>query len=351
MRTVCLIASLLLVTTASSAAPLSDVRVDVIEDAPLEDVLRRLQERHGLDYVVSDTLLAEADNVRVRLTDVPLDVALRAICAACGLDLEIYDTVLVILPRGLQPRSEQPQRPPALPVVPARPNQDRPSRRSPAQPLEEDLLQALGDVVEVDLENARLRLSEAGLLRDFYVPGPEEDGAGRRSSRLRTALTRLTEGNRVALQYRQEGTRAVIWDLVGGTRVQEPLHPLMRQPRRAQSDQEAPDTPPAPAPGADPLPGPQPTEGGEPSPAGQPVLPEGTVRGRLTAVDGDRVDITDGDGNVISCYVPSPDPTRPERRARTQRSIQDLEVGANLILVYEAEDGRRIITGLIHDDR
>src|SRR5687768_7667755 len=82
----------------AAPGPLADVKVDVIEDAqPVRDVLRRLEERHGLNYVVSEQVLARAGTVTVRLRGIPLDVALEAICSAAGLSCELRGPLVVIV--------------------------------------------------------------------------------------------------------------------------------------------------------------------------------------------------------------------------------------------------------------
>lgn len=136
---------------SAEPGPLSQVLVDVSEDAqPVRDVLRRLEQRHGLNYVVSEQVLARAGTVTVRLKQVPLDIALEAICSAAGLACEVRGPVITILPKA-------PGTGPALPVVEegllpdSDPPRDLTTDAGPPPSISPDDMTAVGKLEEVDL--------------------------------------------------------------------------------------------------------------------------------------------------------------------------------------------------------
>ncbi|HBP16736.1 MAG TPA: hypothetical protein DEA08_02945, partial [Planctomycetes bacterium] len=226
-------------------APLSETMVDVSADRePVRDVLRRLEGRHGLNYVVSEEVLAGAGSVTVRLKQVPLEDALQAICAACGLSLEIRGRILVILPRetrrllppvrksggsSLVPKKGES---PSSVEAPRRPAQPRRPLRA-ANSGKRELARAVGTVIEVDRKNRLLRVDVDGLKRDFYFIPPEGSGVAQ-TARLEGAMARLAKGHRVALEYCREGRRSLVVSLVGGDEVRDKRLAVARKPARAR---------------------------------------------------------------------------------------------------------------------
>lgn len=288
------------VVAAVAAPDLSEITVDVVaEERPVRDVLQDLQVRHGLNYVVSQRTLEDAGLVNVQLKQVPLDAALQAICSACGLNLEINGPILVILPKTQAPRlpevttgvlrkgaNQQPVRPrrPAPPATTSSPETAPP----PAVGARE--LMAVGDVVEVDLPNRRLRLVVDGAKRDFYLPPVDRPDPKLQTARLGQALAKLKKGHRVALLYELEGARSLLTNLIGGTKVADAEVPgrttrgretAPRQPKKVKRP------PPAPQPGT------------RTAPESE-NLPEGVLAGRFVSRDGEEIRIRRADGEVLT---------------------------------------------------
>ena len=71
-RAILFVGAVLLTGTAfAGPTPLSEIEVDLVEEAqPVRDVLRRLQAKHGLNYVVSEEVLRGAGSVTVHLKQV-----------------------------------------------------------------------------------------------------------------------------------------------------------------------------------------------------------------------------------------------------------------------------------------
>lgn len=355
-----LLIGLLLAGTAAPAlaAPnqLREVVVDVqAEGEPVRDVLRRLEREHGLNYVVSEAALAEAGAVTVRFKQVPLDFALEAICSAAGLSMEVRGPILVILPKpaDARPRLPEvdegilppgaaakrfvPERPPAPAAGPAEPRRATGSTgapaRSPASRSSEGQgdAMAVGDVLEVDLPNRRLQLRVDGLKRDFYLPPAEEVGPQNQTARLARALATLEQGNRVALLYRNEAPgRAEITNLIGGGKVTEPEAAF--QPRRPVARRGGERPPPAPA-------------SARTAPEAE-QLPEGVLAGRFAGREGEEVKVVRGDGEVVTCLLPSAEDA--ERREKVIEVVDGLAKDARVFLTYEVIDGKLWIrdTGL-----
>lgn len=329
----------------AAPGPLSQVSVDVLEDdQPVRDVLRRLEERHGLNYVVSEQVLARAGTVTVRLKQVPLDIALEAICSAAGLACEVRGPVITILPKA-------PGTGPALPrvdegLVPdSSPPRDLTTDAGPPPPLAPDDLTAVGRLEEVDLDNRRMQLRIDGTKIDFYLPA-SGTGDAFQAMRLESAISTLKPGARVALLYRRDGNRSVVTALIGGTRPPRTARARPAKPEPApaekpveqartdlrQADAGGPTAPEVPA--AD-----------EANAVGVP-MPEGTLIGRLVGREGDVVRVRRGDGEVIALEVP-PAATDSERHDRVLAAIDAMEPEGQIVVVYETVGDKKVIVGTI----
>lgn len=350
----CVVAAVALAFVAPAGAapgPLSEVLVDVAEDAqPVRDVLRRLEQRHGLNYVVSEQVLARAGTVTVRLKQVPLDTALESICSAAGLACEVRGPVITILPKA-------PGAGPALPVadeglVPdSSPPRDLTTDAGPPLTLDPDDMTAVGRLEEVDLEDRRMQLRIDGTKVDFYLPGGGKDAF--QAMRLEKAIATLKPGARVALLYRRDGDRSVVTALIGGTRP-----PRAARPRPASSDREEQPAPrgeqaqtdlrrgdgPPPAPEVPPAEAPR-KDAGAPMP-----MPEGTLIGKLVGREGEVVRVRRGDGEVIALRVP-PEGGDAERRERVIAAIDTMEPEGQIVVVYETVGEEKVIVGTITTTR
>ncbi|MCO5171686.1 MAG: hypothetical protein M9894_35735 [Planctomycetes bacterium] len=334
-------------TPALARGPLSDLVVDVAEDAqPVRDVLRRLEQRHGLNYVVSEEVLARAGTVTVRLKQVPLDVALESICSAAGLACEVRGPVIVIVPK-------EPGAPAPLPrvqegVLPdRRPPEDPTTDLPPARAGREDLT-AIGKLEEVDLDERRLQLRIDGTKVDFYLPrqGQGADDA-LQALRLEQAIAGLKPGARVALLYRRDAGRSVVTALIGGTRPAP--RPATARPAAAPREEGPRDLRRADAPRPTP-----PPEKPAPAPTPQPApdevpLPEGTLAGRFVEREGDAVRIRRGDGVVVTLALPPAEPA--DRRERVVAAIDALEPDAQLFVIYEVVGEAKVIVGTLTQTR
>lgn len=333
--------ALIAISTAWGQTQLSEVVVDVEEQGQkLIDVLRKLQQDHGLNYAVAHTTLEEAGLVSVSLKQVPLDVALESILSACNLNLEIRGTVLVILPRGVEP---QPQRLPS--VSHGVPEQGPPTRSypdaPPTSPDDPPLSEAIGTTQEIDLEDKRLRVRVDGVSRDFFLPS----GSAMLAERLKGSIMRLKPGEPIHLLYEAHGTRPVIKALIGGAYAGEET----RRQAQARSGRTHPE--------------PRTDENvvGSPSEETRAASPRSTARNRTTASEGDAetvetplvgkfVGIGGGvikvkrvDGEIISCLLP----TEREKRDRCEAAFTGLEQGERVILVCYESEGRRMIRDFI----
>lgn len=320
---------------ARAAPDPAPVTVDVVAEAePMRDVLRRLQQEHGLNYVVSEDALAVAKKVTVHLEGVPLSDAVQAICAAVGLAIEVQGPILVIVPReftrrlpevreGLPDAQEQGSRPQVAkqptgrPLPPVR----RPGPRPANLPVE---LMATGDVLEVDLPNRRLQLGAGGVKRDFYLPGEHEADPYQRSARLGQALMTLAPGSRVALLYRREGDRSVITNLIGGDRVGSDTAAYAPRPAHPQRD-AARRPPPAP-------------RGTRTAPEAT-QMPDGVLVGRYAGRDGELIKVRLPNDEIQVCSLPPAEDA--ERRKKVLAVIEKLEDGARVLFRYEVVDGQR----------
>lgn len=336
----------LLALPAFAAPGLGDVKVDVLEDAqPVRDVLRRLEERHGLNYVVSEEVLARAGTVTVRLRGVPLDVALESICSAAGLACELRGPVIVIIPK-------EPGARPALPrvdagVIPERRN-DPTSDVPPPPSAAAEPMQAVGRIEEIDLEERRLQLRIDGTKMDFYLPAAGDDGdPSLQASRLESAVSTLRPGARVALLYRRENGRSVITDLIGGTSSRS------RAPRAAmprEGEEQRVETPLTPTTPAMPPPGPMPAGTPDVPPASEGEVEQLAEGGVLTGRFVDRVEetvrIKRADEVVISLQLP-PVVEGSDRRERVLQAIGALKPNDRIFVTYEAAGEAKVITGTI----
>lgn len=338
-----LLACLFLAGPALATPDLSEVRVDVNEDAqPVRDVLHRLETKHGLNYVVSEQVLAQAGTVTVHLKQVPLDDALQAICAACGLSLQIRGTILVMLPQAATPPPNLPhaeegllkkgaRREPLPPVAPdpAPPARERPTRR----PADDAGRMMVGTVSQVDVKNGRLQLDTGGVKRDLFLPQDSD----MQSARLQLALRRMKPGFRVALLYHQDGARAVVTDLIGGDEVREPVVPGRGGPRRRSRELRL-----DPAPRAK-----QPQPKDRPAPGSAQGATDGVLVGRLVRREGNQVLIKRGDGTVVSCDLPEDE----ELRTKVESVLGPLKEGAKLYMTHEKKDGKIVLTGGLSEIR
>ena len=352
---------LLVLALPAHASPrdLAEVEVDVSEEGqPLRAVLERLEEAHGLNYVVSQRALDQAGPVTVRLRGVSLDVALEAICAACGLEVEFRGPVIVIVPREAGGSStdrrettrNEPRRDGLLAREPE-PRTEPTPRTTPELPdLGVSNRQAVGDVVEVDLEEGRLRMRASGALRDFYAPAEAAEFA--QAERLRAALARLRLGDRVALLYRRIDGRSVITDLVGGTRLSErPAFdetPRERRGERAQPPQPTPEPETQPETQPDPAQPTTPEPTPEPTPVRRPAIleSEGVISGRFVERAGEEVVVRLDSGEEVVVYMPGREGNR-ERWDLLDEAIGGLRADARVLFVCESVEGRVVITNSI----
>jgi len=359
----------------AAPGPLSEVIVDVLEEgAPIRDVLRRLEERHGLNWLAADDALDRAGLVTVRLRKVPLDVALDAICAACGLAIEPRGSILII-------RSRPDGAPPPLPRVQEglAPRDDgRPRLPAPDAPvggdrIELEDLQASGRLVELDLEGKRVQLSIEGTRVDFVVraiPGQQLQ-----VTRLGSALHTLRKGSRVALLYRRDGDDNVITGIVGrtdphyGRRPERVTTPPPAGMPRGEGDVAAPSslTPtPLARTGEEagepeeelPLqPAPRPLT---PKPRPQVLVPDGALAGTFVARAGEVVQVRLATAQVVELRLPpevaadadAATTAMAERRAKVLAAIDLLRAEDKIALTYEElPDGTRVITNTITQSR
>ena len=390
MRTLPLAAWLLACAALGAlAAPnqLSEVVVTVEEDAqPLVDVLRRLERRHGLNYVISQEALQTAGTVTVHLKDVPLDVALESICSACGLTLEIRGPVLVIVPKGAAGAAVVPRLDTGVPP-PALVEREQARQRGVKSDAEEpDLSQADGKLLLVDRADRRLVLQVDGVKRDFYLPSQDDPQLpGMQVAALEQALGTLRPGTRIVILYRRDPTRPVVTSLVGGayTGTQEARErerrARERRARQAEAKGEAaavgtPATGPAPvletaepaAHAAAEAPPPagevkvapaNPAAGRDAAPEmgarnGAPTVEEGIVGGKFVSLEGEVITLERAsDGKPVTCLLPRDDPAKGDRRQRVQETLTGLAKGATLYLTYEELEGQRYVTNTITESR
>ncbi|MGE0707904.1 MAG: hypothetical protein AB7N76_14410 [Planctomycetota bacterium] len=331
---------------ARAGGPLSEVTVEVQEDSqPVRDVLRRLEAQHGLNYVVSEETLANAGTVTVHLKQVPLDDALHAICAACGLSLEIRGRILILLPREGTRRAALP--PVRDGVVPSEGQRDGGAKATPRSSLRVESMRAVGEVLEVDRPNGRLRLSVDGLKRDFYLPEPRP-GEQAALARLEGAMARLAKGHRVALEYRREEHRAVIMNLVGGDKVRGKHEALAARPTSEGKDgKEEPAAKPEPKKGRLEVEGSKRGAGARTAPEGAGALPDGVLVGNFVSYAEGVVKVRRGDGEVISLGLISD----PEQRAKTVATLEKLKPDAKVIFMLGEEGGQQVVKGGITDAR
>lgn len=360
----------------AAPGPLSEVIVDVLEEgAPIRDVLRRLEERHGLNWLAADDALDRAGLVTVRLRRVPLDVALEAICAACGLAIEPRGSILII-------RSRADGAPPPLPRVQEglAPSDDgRPRLPAPDAPvggdrIELEDLQASGRLVELDLAAKRVQLSIEGTRVDFIVraiPGQQLQ-----VSRLGSALHTLRKGSRVALLYRRDGDDNVITGIVGrtdphyGRRPERVTTPPPAGMPRGEGEVAAPSSltptgqaPTTLAPAEEPeeelplQPAPRPLT---PKPRPPVLVPDGALAGSFVARIGDLVQVKLATGQIVDLRLPPSAPAdadaattaMAERRAKVLAAIDQLREDDKIALTYEEQDdGTRVITNTITQSR
>jgi hypothetical protein len=357
MKHVALLTCVVFLAPPALAAPdLSEVIVDVKEDQqPVREVLRRLQLQHGLNYVVSEQVLAQAGTVTVQLSQVPLDDALAAICAACGLELSFRGSILVMLPSGgrpLLPKADVGLLPRGAsrdgPIKPVgrdaflsskrarTPVAKTPVATGPAGDGQSSMM--VGTVGEVDMEKGRLQLKADGVKRDFYLAAGEEGEHSIRYDKLRRAFSTMKPGHRVALLYTREGNRSVVTNLIGGDKVRESQIPTNGDRRRRRARGPAPlrAGPPAASPGAKPVPA-KPRR----------VLPEGVLAGRFVSNENGVVKIKRADGKVIECVLPTDD--KPARD-KLEKVIASLKVDSQVFMTYKADSaGKLVIRGGISE--
>jgi hypothetical protein len=325
---------------AMAGGPLSEIVVDVQEDAqPVRDVLRRLESKHGLNYVVSEEVLARAGTVTVRLKKVPLEDALHAITSACGLTLEIRGTILILLPKaslrpalpavreGTFPKGRDTARrkfvPDARRTPAARGKADRAPRAS-----SQDLARAVGTVLEVDRTNRRLLLNASGLKRDFYLPD-SLPGNHAHLARLESALGHLVKGHRVALEYRRGKHKSFIVNLVGGDQVRDNRLAVSRRKKGAKNDKGVK------APGRSRI-------EGRPNPKTAPEgvdMPESVLAGRFLSYKDGVAKVKRGDGEVVEVSLPK----EAERAARVKAVLEVLEADSQVFFIYATEDGKLVV--------
>jgi hypothetical protein len=259
-----LAASLSLVAKAqdreSSSRPPARLTITA-EGEPLLSVLKRLCAQQGYNFVADDAALQRAGKVWLSLADVTFDEALDAICETYGLEgrvrgLDAHPIVVIRLQRNERAASAnddldpQPRESPR--GHPARPGTNRflegsgsvapkleraPAPQAPEPPVPVLVPSAPAPVVTSAPTNApaaaerapsaivvglvldvgadRLTLKETkGDPREYVVPAAESDPL--RNERLTRGLAHLKKGDRVALEFRADGGRSVITNLVGG---------------------------------------------------------------------------------------------------------------------------------------
>ncbi|MCA8924076.1 MAG: STN domain-containing protein [Planctomycetes bacterium] len=335
-----LVIALLAISTAWGQSQLSEVVVDVEEQGQkLIDVLRKLQQEHGLNYAVSHATLEEAGLVSVSLKQVPLDVALESILSACDLNLEIRGTVLVILPRGVKPAERLPSVPTGLPkeAPPTRSYPDAP----PTSPDDPPLSEAIGVTQEIDLEDKRLRIRVDGVARDFFLPA----GNALLTERLKGSIMRLKPGEPIHVLYEPDGTRPVIRALIGGAYAGEETRRQAQQrptrPVKPRKDENVVGSPSAETRAATPR---STGRNRTTAPEGGAETIEAPIVGTFVGVGGGVVKIKRADGEVFSCLMPADD---ADAREKCEAAFRDLEPGVRVILVCHELEGRRVIRDYI----
>ncbi|MBL4848780.1 MAG: hypothetical protein JKY65_24935 [Planctomycetes bacterium] len=336
----------LLTAPACFAAPekaLSEVMVDVEADArPVQEVLRKLERDHGLNYVVAQRVLEKAGLVNVHLRRVSLEDALHAICTACGLKLQIRGRILILLPVGdsrpvpapvRRPRTAPEQdtaRPTARPVR----STDFSTRPTRARRKRTNLARAVGEVLSVDVKAGRLQLDTDGLKVDFYAPSINEVADPARAARMRSTLARLEVGHQVALEYQSLKGRLIIESLVGGTKVRVQGSGFVRR-RPAGSAKAKPVVRRNKKGGVtgsrNPLQAPESTT----------AIPNGVLTGSFVDFAGERARVKRGDGEIVSVYVPSGGDA--DLRAKIVKVLEALKPGARVFFLYEGLNGRMIL--------
>ncbi|MEZ6185140.1 MAG: STN domain-containing protein [Planctomycetota bacterium] len=331
-----LLTALALTPVWAQAQQLSEVVVDVDEqEQKLIDVLRRLQQDHGLNYAVAHSTLEDAGLVSVSLKQVPLDVALESILAACNLNLEIRGTVLVILPRGVEPEHRLPVVSHGLPQE-RPPTENYPDAPADTADSERALSEAIGTTLEVDGEDGRLRIRVDGVSRDFFLP----KGDALLSQRLKGSILRLKPGEPIHLLYEADGKRPVIRALIGGayageeTRRQAQARP--ERPTKPRADSNVVGSPSAETRAATPR---STATKRTTAPEGDAELIEAPVVGKLVSVGDGAVKIKRADGEVLTCLMPS----APEEREKCEAAFEGVKPGSQVILVcFESGDQRQI---------
>ena len=345
---------LLLAGPVCLAAPdkaLSEITVDVeAEGRPVLEVLRKLERDHDLNYVVSDRVLERAGLVNVHLRRVSLEDALHAISAGCGLRLQIRGRIVILLPestRAAVPAPVRGRRPlerrPEPDEAPTRPEARRPARPDdfssrPAPDRSKNLARAVGEVLSVDVKTGHLQLDSDGLKVDFFAPTAKEIGDPSRAARMRSTLSRLQVGHKVALEYRRLKDRLIIESLVGGTKVRDNALAMIRRKRDSNEEGEG-KSEPAPRRGKkrrgvtaprNPLQAPESTT----------AIPDGVLTGTFVGFADDQARVKRGDGEIVSAYVPSGD---PDLRAKIVTVLERLKPGARVFFMYEGIKGKMVL--------
>jgi hypothetical protein len=209
-------------------------------------VLKRICSSQGLNYGIDAAATDRAGTVSVHLAEVSFEDALSSVCEAFGLEAKIQGTIVVVRVRPGQGdfvparAGSSPERPAANPkrFLPERETQPTAphevplkettspgpdsstaevttrSRFAPNPATSGGGAMAVGLVVEVCDESIKLK-ENAGDPREYRIAS---DDAKRTSLQIQ-ALKRLKKGDKVALEYRVDGSgQARIMNLLGGGR-------------------------------------------------------------------------------------------------------------------------------------
>ncbi|RMG07118.1 MAG: hypothetical protein D6731_24325 [Planctomycetota bacterium] len=371
---------------AAPAGATPDEHCDLsFEKTPLREVLAELEAKQGLNYVISERTLAAAAPVTLRLRGVSLPDALRAIAAACGLEVRMQGSIAILLPRTEQPLPQVregllppgssrtlPLRPPPARKRPApdRTTEEALPPRAPARPpIDAPPGMVVGKIRSLDLRTGVIRIEDAGVVRDFFLPSAAEtEGDPLGAGRLRRAAAVLRPGDRVALLYRRHPTKPRITDLIGGDAVRPPATvaeaEAARRARHRARRGRAPAPPRGPAPTARrtksgeseapqaPAPAREaPPSAAEPAPQPGADLPPGEVgvlAGRFAGRKGEEVRIRAADGKVVACALPR----SSAERKKVLAVLEGLEDGAKVYMTFtRRSDGTLVLQGGLSESR
>ncbi len=228
------------------------VAIDADHEALLA-VLKKLCSSQGMNYVIDAAATDRAGTVSLHLAEVSFEDALSSLCDTFGLEARIQGTIVVVRVRPghgdfvparsgsgektaekpaanrFLPERESPGTPPVARETQV-PSKETPapapfastaevttrSRYAPNPATSGGGAMAVGLVVEIGDESIKLK-ENAGDPREYWVASGPDD-ANRTNLQIQ-ALKRLKKGDKVALEYRVDGSgQARIMNLLGGGR-------------------------------------------------------------------------------------------------------------------------------------